>query len=127
MSSVLSRESASPSPSAPPPTHGHKLSQIFIFKFFFKGFIYLFMRDPEKRGRDTGGGRSRLHIESPMLDSIPGPLGSGPEPKADAPPLSHPGALSQIFKIKTNVSATQAEFILSLCNLLPISDKSGSL
>ena len=31
---------------------------------FFKDFIYLFMRDPERereRGRDSGEGRSRLH------------------------------------------------------------------
>ena len=25
-----------------------------------------------ERGRDTGGGRSRLHARSPTLDSIPG-------------------------------------------------------
>ena len=45
------------------------------------------MRDTERaRGRDTGRGRSRLHAGSPMRDSIP-----GPEPKAGAKPLSHPG------------------------------------
>ena len=43
-----------------------------------------------ERGRDTGRGRSRLHVGSPMWVWIPGPLGSGPEPKADLPPLSHP-------------------------------------
>ena len=48
------------------------LSQGFLF-FFFKDFIYLFMRDPEREGRDTGRGRSRLHAGSPMWDSIPGP------------------------------------------------------
>ena len=34
--------------------------------FIFKDFIYLFMRDAEReRGRDTGGGRSRLHARTP--------------------------------------------------------------
>ena len=33
--------------------------------FFFKDFIYLFMRD---RGIDTGRGRSKLHAGSPMWD-----------------------------------------------------------
>ena len=48
------------------------------------------MKDPE-RGRDIGRGRSRLLTGSLMWDSIPGP-GSHPEPKADAQPLSLPGA-----------------------------------
>ena len=49
------------------------------------------MRDTQ-RGRDIGRGRSRLPVGSPMWDSIPGTLGSQPEPKANAQPLSHPGA-----------------------------------
>ncbi|CAD7667071.1 unnamed protein product [Nyctereutes procyonoides] len=41
--------------------------------FFFKYFIYLFMRDTEsERGRDTGRGRSRLHAGNLRWDSIPG-------------------------------------------------------
>ena len=41
---------------------------------FFKGFIYLFMRDTErKRSRDTGSGRSRLPVGSSMQNSIPEP------------------------------------------------------
>ena len=48
--------------------------QIFSLVFFFKDFIYLFMRDIEKeRGRDIGRGRSRLLSGSPMWDSIPDP------------------------------------------------------
>ena len=43
----------------------------FVFAFFKKYFIYLFMRDTE-RGRDTGRGRSRLHAGSPMWDLISG-------------------------------------------------------
>ena len=49
------------------------------------------MRDTE-RGRDIGRGRSRVPAGSPMLGLDPGTLGSQPEPKADAQPLSHPGA-----------------------------------
>lgn len=48
----------------------------FKLQFFFKIFIYLFMRDTQRereRGRDIGRGRSRLHGGSPMRDSIPGP------------------------------------------------------
>ena len=42
-------------------------------KFFFKDFIYLFMRGTgRERGRDIGRGRSRLHAGSPTWDSIPG-------------------------------------------------------
>ena len=48
------------------------------------------MRDTE-RGRDTGRERSRLLVGSPPWDSIPG-LGSHPEPKAYAQPLSQPSA-----------------------------------
>ena len=43
--------------------------------FFFKDFIYLFMRDTEReREAETQaeGERSRLHAGSPMWDSIPG-------------------------------------------------------
>ena len=47
------------------------------------------MRDTE-RGRDIGGGRSRLLAGSLLQDSIPR-LGSHPEPKADDQPLSHLG------------------------------------
>ena len=45
------------------------------------------MRDTEREA-ETGRGRSRLPVGSPMQDSIPA---SQPEPKADALPLSHPG------------------------------------
>ena len=55
------------------------------------------MRDTE-RDRDTGRGRSRLPVESPMWDSIPGPQGSLCEPKVDAQPLSHPDASHRLLK-----------------------------
>ena len=54
-----------------------------------KYFIYLFMKDTE-RGSDIGRGRSRLPMGSTVQD--PRILGSPPELKADAQPLSHPGA-----------------------------------
>ena len=52
-------------------------------------FIYLSMRDTE-RGRDTGRGRSRVPVGSPMWTKSPDP-GSHPELKADAQPLSYTG------------------------------------
>ena len=51
------------------------------------------MRDTE-RGRATGRGRSRLLAGNPMWGPDPWTAGSGPEPKADAQPLSHPGVPS---------------------------------
>ena len=46
----------------------------FVFSVIVvKDFIYLFMRDTHReRGRDTGRGRSRLHVGSPTRYSIPG-------------------------------------------------------
>ena len=64
------------------------------------------MRDTERQ-RHTGRGRSRLPTESDVgLD--PGTLGSLPEPRADAQPLSHPG-VPLSFNLKY-----QYEFILYL-------------
>ena len=62
------------------------------------------MRDTE-RGREIGRGRSRLPAGSTMWDSIP-----GPEPKADAQPLSHPDVPISEICIK--------KFIRGLNNLL---------
>ena len=63
------------------------------------------MRETDRqreRGRDTGRERSRLHAGSLMWDSIPvlwyfGTLGSHPEPKANAQPLSHSGVPGDPF------------------------------
>ena len=52
------------------------------------------------RDRDTGRGRSRLPVGSPMQDLILGPGGSHLEPKADAQPLSHSGILGY-YLLKT--------------------------
>ena len=52
--------------------HSNKCLLIFRLKlYFFKDFIYVFMRGAE-RGRDTGRERSRLHAGSPTWDSIAG-------------------------------------------------------
>ena len=45
---------------------------LYLFFFFFEGFIDSFMKDTE-RGRDIGRGRSRLPVGILMQDSIPGP------------------------------------------------------
>ena len=41
--------------------------------------------------KDIQRERGRLHAGSPIWDPIPEHLGSRPEPKADAQPLSYPG------------------------------------
>ena len=64
------------------------LSQINkLMRSFFKDlFIYLFMIDIEReRGRDKGGGRSRLHAGSPTRDSRIKPWAKGRRQTA-APP-----------------------------------------
>ena len=48
----------------------YKILGMFIL-FYFKDFIYLFMRDTQ-RDRDTGRRRSRLLAESLMWDLISG-------------------------------------------------------
>ena len=41
--------------------------------FFLRFYLFIHKRYTEiQRGRNTGRGRSRLHAESPMWDSIPG-------------------------------------------------------
>ena len=60
------------------------------FIFFKTLFIHSCETWGRGVGRDIGRGRSRLPARSPLWDSIRIP-GSQPEPKADPPPLSHPG------------------------------------
>ena len=70
-----------------------------IFFFFKILFIYSWetqRESPRHRQRER---RSRLLTGSLMWDSIPG-LGSRPEPKADAQPLSHPGAPEQGYPMR---------------------------
>ena len=61
--------------------------------FFFNDFIYLFMRDREEQ-------RLRQREKQPPCGEAdmgldPRTLGSHPERKADAHPLSHPGVPSE--------------------------------
>ena len=78
---------------------------VTFFFFFLKDF-YLFIHETHthththtqrEREGETGQGRSRLPVKSLIWDSIPGPLGSWPESKADAQPLSHPGVPVMYF------------------------------
>ena len=75
-------------------------SKRFWASLFKKTFCLFIHEGHRERGRDTGRGRSRLPTGSPMWDSIPGPQTprSGPEPKTDAQPLSHPGVPLPVFK-----------------------------
>ena len=60
---------------------------------FFKDFIYLFMRDPE-RERERQSHRQRemqAPCREPDVGFDPGTPGSRPGPKADVQLLSHPG------------------------------------
>ena len=60
--------------------------------------MYLFIHDRHtERGRDIGRRRSRFPVGEADVGLDPRTLGSQPEPKADAQPLSHPGTLCQIF------------------------------
>ena len=100
--SLLSEEPASPSPSAllTPCLCSlfHSLPQ--INKVLKKNVSLIHERHTD-RGRDVGRRRSRLPVGSAMRDSIPR-LGSGPEPKANAQLLSHPGVpqINEIFFFK---------------------------
>ena len=56
---------------------------------FFKDFTYLFMRDTERQRQRQREKQAPCRESDAELD--PRTLGSHPEPKADAQPLSHPG------------------------------------
>ena len=58
----------------------------FRVSFFLFKILFIYSLETQ-RDRDISRGRSRLPVGNCMRDSIP-----GPEPKADAQPLSHPGA-----------------------------------
>ena len=70
-------------------------------QFFKKDFIYLFMRDTHthrerererEREPETQAEGEAGSMQEPDAGLDPRTQGIGPEPKADAQPLSHPGA-----------------------------------
>ena len=60
------------------------------YKFFFKYFIYLFMRDTERMA-ETQAREKQAPCRDPDVGFDPGSPGSRPGPKAGAKPLRHPG------------------------------------
>ena len=73
-----------------------------INPFLKKDFIYLFMRDTErKRQRQRQREREKqAPCREPDVGLDPGIIGSRPQQKADAQPLSHPGNPGNTFKYK---------------------------
>ena len=61
---------------------------------FFKDFIYLFMRDTERRRHRQR--EKQATRREPNVGLHPRTPESCPKPKADAQPLSHPGILSSL-------------------------------
>ena len=77
---------------------------------FFKDFISFFMRDAERqREKQTPCGEPSVRLN-------PGALGSGPEPKADAQPLSHPGILRGLF-LNTSPTHIHIKYIVGMSKL----------
>ena len=85
------------------------LSDRICMEIFFLRFYLLIPERHREGGRDTGGGRSRLPSPDAGLD--PRTLGSHPEPKGDAQPLSHPDApCTEIFNY-TDVDFLKMQFL----------------
>ena len=78
------------------------IKYLFIYLFTYLLTYLLIYKRHREREAETCRGRGRLPAGSPMRNSIPG-LGSRPEPKADAQPLSHPGipVRFSFIKLKT--------------------------
>ena len=66
--------------------------------FFLSDFIYLFMRDIQREAETQAEGEA-VSWGEPKAGLDPPTQGSHREPKADAQPLSHPGAPGNVFKI----------------------------
>ena len=61
-----------------------------MFLFLKKYVIYLFMRDRERERQRHRQREKQVPCREPDVGLDPGTVGSRPEPKADAQPLSHP-------------------------------------
>ena len=73
----------------------HLLIFFTHFSFFFKDFIYLFVRDRERqrhRQREKQAPRGQ-----PDVGLDPRTLGPCPDPKAEGQPLNHPGIPLYLF------------------------------
>ena len=64
-----------------------------IITNFFENFIYLFMRDGEGEGQRHRQREDQAPRREPDAGLDSRSPGSGPGPKADTQPLSHPGVL----------------------------------
>ena len=67
-----------------------KEMELIIFLRF-----YLFIHEKQRERLRHRQREKQAPCGEPMRNSIPGPQGSSPEPKADAQPQSHPGAPSK--------------------------------
>ena len=65
-----------------------------LVSHFFKNiFIYLFKRHRERERQRHRQREKQAPCREPNVELDPRTLGSHPEPKGDAQPLSHPGVL----------------------------------
>ena len=87
----------------------------FYFILFFKGFMYVFMRDTHRERQRHRQREKQAPWREPNVGLNLRTPGSCPEPKADAQPLSHPGIpLFALFKSKA-VFSSRVCFILKCC------------
>ena len=89
---------------------------MFLLSFlFFKDFIYLFIHERHtQRERQRHRQREKqAPCTKPDVGPDPGTLGSCPEPKADAQPLSHPGIPVFFFFTKSLGIHSATSFLCS--------------
>ena len=76
----------------PPGNFGLSFRMAFLHCFvLFKDFIYLFMRDTQREAETQAEGEAGS-MQGARCGTRSRDPGSHPGPKADAQPLSHPGA-----------------------------------